>query len=49
MDEQKDDKVILNGKEMTKAEFETERQKLTEKKIQLVEVSPNTYKTRMYD
>lgn len=50
MEEQKNDvKIILNGKEISVAEFEKEKQKLEEKKMQLVEVSPNNYRTRMFD
>lgn len=51
MEEQKleEAKIILNGKEISVAEFEKEKQKLEEKKMQLVEVSPNNYRTRMFD
>lgn len=42
-------KVVLNGKEISIEEFEKEKQKLTEKKMQIVEVSPNNYRTRMFD
>jgi len=50
MNEQKiEEKVTLNGKEMTKEEFESERKSLTEKKIQIVETSKNTFVTRMLD
>lgn len=41
--------VILNGKTMSVEDFEKEKQSLTEKKIQIVEVSKNTYATRMLD
>ena len=44
-----EDKIILNGKEMTKEEFEIEKKKLEEKKIKIVECGPNTYKTRLLD
>ena len=49
MEENTEKKVTLNGKEITEKEFEQEKQKLQEKKMQLVEVSPNNYKTRMFD
>ena len=50
MEEKKNEaKVILNGKEISIEEFEKEKQKLTEKKMQIVEVSPNNYRTRMFD
>lgn len=50
MEEQKkEDKVILNGKEMTKNEFEEEKKKLEEKKVKIVETSPNNYITRLLD
>ena len=41
--------VVLNGKTMSVEEFEQEKKSLTEKKIQLVEVSKNTYATRLCD
>lgn len=41
--------VVLNGKTMSVEEFEQEKKSLTEKKIQLVEVSKNTYTTRLCD
>ena len=41
--------VVLNGKTMSIEEFEQEKKSLTEKKIQLVEVSKNTYTTRLCD
>lgn len=44
-----DSKIILNGKEMSKEEFEQEKKKLTEKKVKIVEVSPNNYKTKLED
>ena len=43
------DNVVLNGKTMSVEEFEQEKKSLTEKKIQLVEVSKNTYTTRLCD
>lgn len=49
MEEIKEEKIILNGKELTQAEFENEKKTLTEKKIQLVEVSKNNFATRMLD
>lgn len=41
--------VTLNGKQMSKSEFENEKNRLIEKKIQIVETSKNTYVTRMLD
>lgn len=41
--------VILNGKQMSESEFENEKNRLIEKKIQIVEISKNTYVTRMID
>lgn len=41
--------IILNGKSMTQTEFEEEKKRLTEKKIQIVEVSKDVYKTRLQD
>lgn len=41
--------VELNGKKLTEQEFEIEKKKLQEQNIVLVEVSPNSFKTRMYD
>lgn len=41
--------VVLNGKTMSIEEFEQEKKSLTEKKIQLVEVSKNNYTTRLCD
>lgn len=41
--------VILNGKQMSESEFENEKNRLIEKKIQIVETSKNTYVTRMID
>ena len=41
--------VVLNGKTMSVEEFEQEKKSLTEKKIQIVEVSKNTYTTRLCD
>lgn len=49
MEQIEEKKIILNSKELTEKEFEEEKKKLCEKKIQLVEVSPNVYKTRLYD
>lgn len=47
MDEER--KIKLNEKVLTVAEFEEEKKRLEEKKVQLVEVSPDTYKTRLLD
>lgn len=41
--------ITLNGKSMSVEEFEKEKQSLTEKKIQVIEVSKNNYATRMLD
>jgi hypothetical protein len=41
--------VTLNGKTMSVEDFEKEKKSLTEKKIQVVEVSKNNYITRMLD
>lgn len=41
--------IVLNGKTMSVEEFENEKKSLTEKKIQLVEVSKNTFTTRLHD
>ena len=50
MEEQKlEEKVMLNGNEMTKTQFEEEKKKLLEKKVELVEVSSGVYKTRLKD
>lgn len=43
------EKYIINGKELTLEEFNQEKNKLLEKKIKLVEVSKNEYKTRLED
>ena len=48
MEENKEN-VTLNGKQMSLEEFENEKKSLTEKKIQIVETSKNTYVTRMLD
>ena len=45
---EKNDKVILNNKEMTMEEFEEKKQEIKKQKgITLVEVSSNNYKTRL--
>ena len=50
MEEQKlEEKVMLNGNEMTKTHFEEEKKKLLEKKVELAEVSSGVYKTRLKD
>lgn len=42
------DKIKLNEKEITKEEFEEEKKKIeSQKGIQLVEVKPGEYKTRL--
>ena len=43
------EQITLNGKTMSVEEFETEKKSLTEKKIQILETSKNTYVTRMLD
>ena len=42
-------KINLNGKELTVEQFEEEKKRLTEKKVKIVEVATNTYKTRLTD
>lgn len=50
MEESKEEKKInLNGKFLTEQEFKEEKKRLTEKKIQIVEVGENVYKTRLCD
>jgi hypothetical protein len=41
--------IRVNGRPMTKEEFEIEKTRLREQKIQLVESGPNNYVTRLYD
>lgn len=41
--------VTLNGKTMSIEEFETEKKRLVEKKVQIIETSKNNYVTRMLD
>lgn len=41
--------ITLNGKVMSVAEFEEEKKSLTEKKMQVVQISKNTYTTRLHD
>ena len=40
---------ILNGKKLSESEFENEKKILSEKKIQIVETSKNTFVTRLMD
>ena len=43
-------KVQLNGQILSKEEFEKKKQEIEQKKgMQLVEVAPGVYKTRLYD
>jgi hypothetical protein len=49
MDNEKNERVTLNGKEMDSAQFEQEKKSLIEKKIQIIETSKNNYITRMLD
>ena len=42
-------KINLNGKKLTVEQFEEEKKRLTEKKVKIVEVATNTYKTRLTD
>lgn len=48
MEEEKKE-VVLNGKPMTEEQFQIERKKLEEKKVIIVEVSKDNYKTRLQD
>lgn len=41
--------VVLNGKSMTEEQFQIEKKRLEEKKIIVVEVSKDNYKTRLQD
>jgi hypothetical protein len=41
--------IILNGKEISEEEFVEEKKRLTEKKINLVSVGENQWKTRLID
>lgn len=41
--------ITLNGKVMSVEEFEKEKKSLTEKKMQVVQLSKNTYATRLHD
>lgn len=47
--EQSAETFSINGVEYKADAFEQEKQKLLEKKIVLVEISKNTFKTRLYD
>lgn len=49
MEESTEKKINLNGKMLSEQEFVEEKKRLTEKKIQIVEVGENTYKTRLCD
>lgn len=49
MEETNEKKINLNGKMLSEQEFVEEKKRLTEKKIQIVEVGENTYKTRLCD
>ncbi len=44
-----EEKIIVNGKEVSKEEFEKIREQETQKQIRLVEVGKNEYKTRLLD
>jgi hypothetical protein len=45
-----EEKIILNGKEVTLQEFEEEKKRIESGKgIKLVEVTKNEYKTRLLD
>lgn len=41
--------VLLNGKSMTEEQFQIEKKRLEEKKVIVVEVSKDNYKTRLQD
>jgi hypothetical protein len=42
-------KIIVNDKEITEEEFKTLKESLDKNKdMQLVEISPNKYKTRLF-
>lgn len=47
MEEKKE--VVLNGKSMTEEQFQIEKKRLEEKKVIIVEVSKDNYKTRLQD
>lgn len=49
MSEEIKEQVTLNGKTMSVEEFETEKKSLTEKKVQVIEVSKGVYATRLLD
>ena len=42
-------KITLNGKELSEAEFQVEKKRLTEQKVKLVPVSETEYRTRLID
>ncbi len=44
-----EEKIIVNGKEVSKEEFEKIREQETQKQIRLIEVGKNEYKTRLLD
>jgi hypothetical protein len=43
------DLIELNGKQLTKEEFEEEKKRIQEQHMKLVEVTDNVYKTRLED
>ena len=43
------DTIELNGKKLTQEEFESEKQRIQEQNMKLVEVTNNVYKTRLED
>lgn len=43
-----EEKIVLNGKEVTKEELNEAKEKL-QKGMELVEVSPGIFKTRLHD
>ena len=45
----KEEIKFLNGKPLSESEFENEKKILSEKKIQIVETSKNTFVTRLMD
>ena len=49
MDNVNENKITLNGKQMSVEDFENEKKSLTEKKVKIVEVEKNVYVTRMLD
>ena len=49
MDNVNENKITLNGKQMSVEDFENEKKSLIEKKVKIVEVEKNIYVTRMLD